>query len=687
MRRIRVLVLLAWATVPAVPALAQIDAAPKVQARLVAERDEIAPGGTVQVALEQKIRPGWHTYWRNPGDAGAPTQIQWSLPPGWQAGAIEWPYPKELPVGPLMDFGYEGKIWLLTRLRAPPDVKPGAAVVHAAVSWLACQQVCIPEDAQLTLPLNVSAAPSPVYPVVAAQFAAARAKLPVHVPWHAAFAWNEALHVYFPVGPIAHPGTARFFPYEGGLIQGIAPQLRGTVRDGIVLTLTPEKKVFPPRMLQGVLELSSDEGALHAYAVTASPGSVPTAHIGSPIALSLPVALAFAFLGGLILNLMPCVLPVLAMKALAIAGRSGKESGRTTNESLAYGMGAVLSFVVLGGVIVALRAGGQSVGWGFQLQEPAAVACFALLMFAVALNLSGVFEVPGIGAGQAFAGRGGLAGAFFTGALAVAVAAPCTAPFMAAALGYALTQSDAVALAIFAALGLGFALPFTAIGLWPPLRRILPKPGAWMSRLRQLLAFPMYATALWLAWVLSIQSDPGHLIGLLVAALALAFGLWVLGATQNARGLKRALGTFPVALALFGVPIFMTMLHGTPQAAALPALADIPSQSFTPVRLNALRAEHRPVFVNVTAAWCVTCLVNERVALNDARVRSAFRARDVAYLVADWSRRNADVSALLDAHGRDGVPLYLYYAPNAIDAKVLPQILTPGEILNAVDSR
>ncbi len=684
MRRNLLLLLLAWATMLAVPAQAQIDAAPKVQARLVAEQDEVAPGGTVQVALEENIRPGWHTYWRNPGDAGAPSEIVWSLPQGWRAGAIEWPTPKELPVGPLMDFGYEGKVWLLTRLHVPDDAKPGAALIQATASWLVCKEVCIPEDAQLALPLDIGAVPSSPLPNVAAQFAAARARLPISAPWPATFAWNKELAVYFATGTNPQFGSARFFPYAGGLIEGVAPQPLGTAPGGIVLKLAPEKKARPPRVLGGVLELTSGDGMLRAFAVEALPGLVPAAHFGNPAMLSLPLALVFAFLGGSILNLMPCVLPVLAMKALAIAGKSGKQSGKATHEAMAYGLGAVLSFVVLGGVIVALRAGGQTIGWGFQLQEPGAVACFALLMFAVALNLSGVFEIPGIGAGQALAGRGGLAGSFFTGALAVAVAAPCTAPFMAGALGFALTQSDAVAVGVFMALGVGFALPFTAIGIWPGLRRLLPKPGAWMPRLRQLLAFPMYATALWLAWVLSIQSDPGRLIGLLVAALALAFGLWVLGATQYAQGLRRVLGVLPVLLALLAVPAFVTMLRGTPQAATLPALADIPSQSFTPMRLSALRAERRPVFVNATAAWCVTCLVNERVALNDARVRAAFRARNVAYLVADWSRRSPDVGALLEAHARDGVPLYLYYAPNAADAKVLPQILTPGEVLSAL---
>ena len=668
------------------PAFGQIDANPKVHARLIAERMDIAPGGTVTVALEEDIRPGWHTYWRNPGDAGAPSEIKWTLPPGWQAGPVQWPYPKELPVGPLMDYGYEGKVWLLSEIKAPPDAVAGAVNIRAAASWLVCQEVCIPEDATLTLPLGISASPLPAYPAVAAQFENARAKLPVAAPWPARFVRRDGLELYVPA-PGAAAQTAQFFPFDQDVIKGIAPQDLARAQGGFVLRLAAGKNARSTHALSGVLELSSADGSLRAYAIEAPPGIVPPVEFVQPSDLTLPLALLFAFLGGLILNLMPCVLPILAMKALAVASHAGKTGAEAAREGLAYGAGAILSFAALGALVIALRTGGAAVGWGFQLQEPIVVALFALLIFAVALNLSGVFEVPGVGAGDAWARHGGLAGAFFTGVLAVAVAAPCTAPFMAAALGFALTQSNVVSLSIFLALGVGFAAPFVSLALWPSLLRLLPKPGAWMMMFRQLLAFPMYATALWLAWVLSVQSDPGRLVLLLIAALALAFGLWALGASQQSTGWKRGAGFAALILALAGVTALMPALAGGSQPTASQSLYGVASEPFTQARLETLRTQSRPVFVNATAAWCVTCMVNEKVALDDSRVRAAFAASRVAYLVADWTRRNTEVTALLNTYGRSGVPLYLYYPPGASQAKILPQILTPEEVLRAVGNR
>ncbi|HEY5049212.1 MAG TPA: protein-disulfide reductase DsbD domain-containing protein [Rhizomicrobium sp.] len=671
----------------AAPAGAQIDSRPRVQAKLVAESGEIAPGGTVAVALEENIRPGWHTYWRNPGDAGAPSEIKWFLPPGWKAGAIQWPYPKDLPVGPLMDYGYEGKVWLLTELKAPSNAPVGATTIRAAVSWLVCQEVCIPEDATLALSLGVTASPLPPYAIVQSQFAAARARLPIAAPWPAIFSRHHGLELYVAAPGVGSPNTiARFFPFEQDVIKGIAPQEQGRAQNGLVLRLAPGKRSWTAPALSGVLELTAADGSTRAFAIDAKPGVVPPANFtqAPKSDLTLPLALLFAFLGGLILNLMPCVLPILAMKALAIASHAGKTGREASREGFAYGIGVVSSFAGLGGLVIALRAGGAAVGWGFQLQEPLVVAGCALLIFAVALNLSGVYEIPGVGVGHALARRGGLWGAFFTGVLAVAVAAPCTAPFMAAALGFALTQSDAVSLLVFIALGVGFAAPFVLLALWPSLLRLLPKPGAWMVTLRQLLAFPMYATALWLAWVLGVQSDPSRLVALLAVALTLAFGLWAFAASRNARGGTRAWGWLALVLSLLAIGKLALLLAGGPPAAASRSLSDIPSEPFTQARLESLRAQDRAVFVNATAAWCVTCMVNERVAFDDSRVRRAFAARRVTYLVADWTRRNAQVTALLNAFGRDGVPLYVYYAPGAADGRVLPQILTPDEVLKAL---
>jgi thiol:disulfide interchange protein DsbD len=391
------------------------------------------------------------------------------------------------------------------------------------------------------------------------------------------------------------------------------------------------------------------------------------------------LALVFAFLGGLILNVMPCVLPILAMKALALADHGARGRG----ESFAYAGGAILSFAVLGLSVLLLRAGGDSVGWGFQLQSPIAVAGFALLVFAVGLNLSGLFEVGSITAGEGLASRGGWVGAFFTGVLAVAVAAPCTAPFMAAALGYALTLSAPVALLVFVALGVGFALPFLLLGLWPRALAFIPKPGPWMLTFKQFLAFPMYGGAAWLVWVLAQEAGPTGVIIILSAFIALALALWLWGVTRDMqRG--RIIGAVAALLILLAGLYGVSLLRNATAAPA--AQATKLGEPFTAAKLASLRAANRAVFVDATAAWCITCLVNEDAVLSRDSVKGAFASKNVAYLVADWTNQNPEITALLKENGRSGVPLYLYYAPGAATPKVLPQILTEAVVLDALGS-
>jgi thiol:disulfide interchange protein DsbD len=675
------------------PAAAQIDSAPKVHAALIAEGGEVAPGGTLPVALEENIRPTWHTYWSNPGEAGFPTDIKWTLPPGWKAGAIQWPYPKRLPVGPLMNYGYEGKVWLLTSVTAPANAAPGLVTLKADASWLVCQEVCIPEEKVLTLDVAVSPSPVAAYVTVKEQFDAARAKIPTPSPWPVTFASGSNLDLF-----VASPSLAKaqlkdvaFYPKSEGVIIGMAPQQLGAANSGLVLRLTPAKNTKTPKTLDGVLVLTSTDGSVQALDVDAKPGDVPPAQFAQSGGEEpgLWLSLLFAFLGGLILNLMPCVLPILAIKALALANVAHGDRGEATREGFAYGIGATLSFVALGGLLLALRAGGQAVGWGFQLQEPAAVAFFALLVFAVGLNLSGVFEFSGgIMAGDSLTRRGGAVGSFFTGVLAVAVAAPCTAPFMAAALGYALTQSAIVAIAVFLALGLGFALPFVLVGLMPGLLRVFPKPGAWMLTFKQLLAFPIYAAAVWLVWVLTQEIGTTALVAILGGMILLAFAAWVWTASRNAGAGWRATGAIFAVFGLIGALASLVLIHGDTVSAVAATSNEtdgIPSQSYTAAKLADLRAQKRAVFVDATAAWCITCMVNEKVALANDSVRNTFARKHIAYLIADWTSRNAEITALLQANGRSGVPLYLYYAPGAANPVVLPQILTEDEVIKAVN--
>ncbi|MDE2181454.1 MAG: thioredoxin family protein [Alphaproteobacteria bacterium] len=685
----RILLILSVVIAMLVPAVAQIDQQPKVHARLISDRDAVRPGGTFAVALEENIRPGWHTYWLNPGDAGAPTEVKWSLPSGWTAGPIQWPYPQREPVGPLMDYGYENTVWLLMDLHAPVGAAAGPVNLRADVTWLVCAEVCVPEEAALNLTVFIDPKAGAPDRITAERFAAARARLPVASPWPMTFARSNGLNLYIrspALAGAAKPVDAQFFPARAGEIADPKPQAFGFAKDGLVLRLPPGTKAAGLSGLDGIVVLTSADKSVQAIEVHAAPGIVPPADFNGVGELSLLLALLFAFLGGLILNIMPCVLPVLAMKALALAGHAGADKAHARAESFSYSLGAILSFVVFGLLIVALRAGGASIGWGFQLQEPVVVVALALVMFAVGLNLSGVYEVGAVTAGESLTRKRGMAGAFFTGVLAVAVAAPCTAPFMAAAIGYGFTQATPVVLAIFLALGLGFALPFLLLGFWPSMHRILPKPGPWMLWLKRILAIPMYGAAAWLLWVLGQQVDRAGLIAALAAVAALGAALAVWGFTRAASSSIRGAGAFAALLVFLGA-LYAVGLVATAKSAAPAAIVHYAGMKVMPysvAKLTDLRREHRAIFIDATASWCITCLVNEEAALSHPAVRDAFEKHHVAFLVADWTNRDPQVTALLQAHGRPGVPLYLYYAPGADEPRVLPQILTEGEVIRAV---
>ncbi|HYK78539.1 MAG TPA: protein-disulfide reductase DsbD domain-containing protein [Micropepsaceae bacterium] len=679
------------------------DDKPKVDTSLVPERAGVAPGGTVTVALNEIIRKKWHTYWINPGDAGAPTTINWHLPPGWSAGAIQWPYPKHLPVGPLMDFGYEDQVALLSDIKAPADAKPGdRANLSADVMLLVCAEVCVPEEKHLTLPMSVTASPPPSNAKTASLFAEARAKLPHASPWSAIYDADDkrfALLIQSPELVTAKPRATEFYPYTDGMVEPAAAQSVGTSDQGLVIesrtghTLANKDKRAGIGKLAGLLVLTGADGRVDALNIEAEPGLVPVSSVTLEAGASgdgLPQLLLFAFLGGLILNLMPCVFPVLSMKALALASNRDAP-GKARAAAFAYGTGAVLSFLVLAGALLGFRAAGMSLGWGFQLQQPLFVTALALLMFAVGLNLSGLYEFGGArvaNLGGGLARKEGASGSFFTGVLAVVVATPCTAPFMGAAMGYALTANADEALAIFAALGLGFAAPFVLVGLVPGALRLLPRPGAWMTTLRQMLAFPMYGAAVWLVWVLSLQTGSDGVLAALAAALLLSFALWVYGRSQGTSGLRRAAGLVAAALALLGTGILIPRAGaGTPPAsAATPSQSALGYEPFSAARLQALRAEGRPVFINATAAWCITCLVNEKVALSGTKLARAFADQKVAALKADWTNQDSEITALLASHGRSGVPLYLYFGPGAEAPIILPQLLTESTVLAALNS-
>lgn len=664
-----------------------------VAVELVAEHQGIAPGETIHVALRQRIQKGWHTYWRNSGDSGEPTQLKWTAPAGWQASGFIWPAPVRIPVGPLMNYGYEGEVLLPMTLSAPANAKVGDKVtLKAAVSLLVCAEVCVPEDDALTLSLPVTSAPSPSDPAWAKPIAAALAAAPQAAGLTAAFQPHAAgVALAITGAPLrrADMADAYFFPFESTVIDHAKPQAIERGPQGLTLTLAPGYAFQggkTPVSLAGVLAVSGK-----AYEVAAAPGPPPAgaSGLGPPppkgsggADLGLAAAALFALLGGLILNLMPCVFPILAMKAASLAGHGGGEHAEARRQGLAFGGGSVLTFLGLAGVLIALKAAGSAIGWGFQLQSPPVVAVLCLLMLAVALNLSGLFEMGTSlqGAGSGLAGRGGMLGAFFTGALAVVVAAPCTAPFMGPALGWALTQTPVAALTVFFALGVGFAAPFVLVAFAPSLLSRLPRPGAWMEIFRKALAFPMYGAAAWLAWVLAQQAGADDLAKLFAAAVTVGLAAWLAGLAQR----RAASGASPLGLTL-GAGLLAALAVATvtwPQDKG----AELQAEPYSSARVAALRAEGRPVFVNYTAAWCVSCQVNDKVALSTHAVAQAFARHKVAYLKADWTKRDGAIAAELASHGRAGVPLYLVYGTGGDDGVILPSILTPDIVVKAVEA-
>jgi thiol:disulfide interchange protein DsbD len=479
-------------------------------------------------------------------------------------------------------------------------------------------------------------------------------------------------------GPELGPATvadASFIPDHAGLIQDDAAQPLSVRQGGFVLTLALVKGARPDAGLSGILSVRDRIGQQTDVELHAVPGTAPV-----PAFPPLRRVLLFAFLGGLILNLMPCVFPVLAMKAVALA--QGAARGKARTHGLFYTAGVLVTFAALGAALLVARAAGTAAGWGVQFASPVFVAAMAWLLFGVGLNLSGVYAFgTGLtGTGSTLAARGGHLGSFFTGLLAVLVATPCTAPFMGVAIAAGLAAPPAVTMLVFLVMGLGLAAPYAAFSAVPSLARLMPRPGRWMDVLKQGLAFPMYGGAAWLLWVVSQEAGSAGVLGTAAGFVLLGFAAWVLGVSQQASNRNRR---FAQSAAVAAVLLAAAVLSGIAVAPGTPAVVGTSegAEAFSPTRLAALRAEGRPVFVNMTAAWCVTCLVNERVAISTGPVQRAFASEHVAYLKGDWTRQDPAISSFLREYGRDGVPLYVYYPPHDGAPVVLPQILTENAVL------
>ena len=674
------------------PVNAQGAAANHIAAALRIE-GPAAPGGTVMVALEMKPTKGWHGYWSNPGDAGFGMTLTWSqggAPADAAFGRPLYPVPETLVMAGLMNHVYEHDYAVLVPYRVPADAPPGAVLpIAVAAQWLACtDKICVPEQARLAAEVRVSAPGSPA--VTSAQFDQWRARLPAPLGSPARITIDgKVLRLGIPLPASVALEAPHVFVGDERVIDYAAPQDFRRQGDLLVITLARADKVTTvPTALTGVLKLNRSGDGL---AFVAAAGNVPAG--GEPVASAAPAAapasLAWlvlaALAGGLLLNVMPCVFPILSLKALSLA-RAGESEAEAQREGLAYTAGVVLACAGLGALLLTLRAGGSEVGWAFQLQDPAVVALLLLLALAITANLAGLYEfaVPGFvnRAGGNRGGGSGVSGAFATGLLAAFVATPCTGPFMAAAMGAALLLPVAEAMLLFVALGLGLALPFLAIAFVPPLRRALPRPGAWMVRFRHAMAVPMALTALALAWLTWRLAGPAILTSELVLGGLLLVLLILIGRRQR-RG-RGSLGIGTVGLSGVGLAAALVPLLLTPQAPG-EASGILPSQPFSAQALATARASGKPVFVWLTADWCLTCKVNERVAIEREETRLAFARAGVVVLKGDWTRRDPEITRYLATQGAAGVPLYVWYQRPGAAPVVLPQLLTPASLISVAD--
>jgi thiol:disulfide interchange protein len=701
---ISILLLLACST------QAQVVIGDHVDAELVAEMTGIAPGQDTWVALRLDHMENWHTYWKNPGDAGRATEITWTLPEGVTAGDIVWPTPKriELPAD-LVDFGYENEIFLLVPLSIPASYQGESLDITANAQWLECEDICIPGGAVVSLSLPVMDATqiTPNEQWVEA-FSLTRASIPTsNVSFDSTFSISEGnlnILVQATEAVFADASEISFIPGEHRVFNYVSPQEITYQLSSLQLTQEHHPRFSAaPEEITGLLLVTDESGQQISYEIAATPDGISASDLGGLLAanaegitnatavseMNLLLVFAFALLGGLILNLMPCVFPVLSLKVLSLASNSKSSQQEKRLHGLAYTAGVIVAFLILASVLLSLQAGGALIGWGFHLQSPWFISLLIFLFFIMGLSMSGVVEFGTsiMGVGTELQDKEGYTGSFFTGILASVVASPCTAPFMGAALGFAFTQTASIALTVFVALGLGMALPFLLVSFNPTLSKLLPHPGKWMLTFKQILAFPLYATAVWLLWVLGNQTGTDGMALVIACCVLLAAAAWLY---QRRHDIQSAFWRYANALIILlclavTIGVVRSPLLET-QTIASGISEDAAYEAYSDARLAELRSNGQPVFVNMTASWCITCLVNEKVALNSEAVITALAENNITYLKGDWTNNDPEITEVLRRYETSGVPLYLMYPSDpSLPAEVLPQILTTGVVLDAIE--
>jgi thiol:disulfide interchange protein DsbD len=651
-------------------------------AEMVTLAPSISPGGTLQAGLVLTLEEPWHVYWINAGDSGQPPKVEWTLPEGITAGPMQFTAPSRLPLGPLMDFGYEDLAPFPILLRAAPSVKTGPIHLDAKVSWLVCREVCIPGKAHLGL--NLTVAPNGPPPIDRGALGTALTLLPKPLPASAKMSvLGGANDFVITLLTDQKASDVEFYPYDPDQIQNAADQTFEPIHGGFHLRVkrSPDLTALPAQM-HGLLKLN--DKLSYEFTVPVVPGEMePTAAApkgsGSAATLTWVSAIGLALVGGIILNLMPCVFPVLFLKGLALVQSTGEERSRMRRHGLVYTLGILVSFWIIVAILLVLRAGGSQAGWGFQLQSPVFIAILASFLFLFALSLAGQFDI-GLSltsTGGELAKKEGYAGSFFTGVLATIVATPCTAPLMGAAVGFALAQPPAVTFAVFTALGLGLAIPYLLLTLEPSWTRLLPRPGAWMETLKQLTSVPLFATVIWLVWVYGrlFSADSGqatdHIARLLLGLLVLAIAGWTLGRWPAKAG--SAIAATLLCLAAIAIPL------------TEPKADTLTWQPYSQQALDTARAAGHPVFIDFTAAWCLSCQVNEKAVLRSGDVEHQLSTRNVTLLRADWTHEDPEITKQLASLGRSGVPTYVLYPGGAKSTPdVLPELLTKSLVLDAI---
>jgi DsbC/DsbD-like thiol-disulfide interchange protein/cytochrome c biogenesis protein CcdA len=662
---------------------------PNINARFVAESDTPKAGETVNLALLMTPKPTWHGYWINPGDAGIPTTLDWTLPEGVSVGELRYPVPETLIIAGIMNYVYEGEYALLLPVTLSEDLAPGTVLpLSVKAEWLACtDEVCVPENQTLNFTLTVG--DGAIDDARKGRFDAWRGNLPAPLGSEAQYSVSgETVRIAIPLPNSVELEDAYFFSETDGIIDYSAPQK--LMRGDDMLIIETGAYGAGDGVMQGVLRIGEHRGLSltakdageDAFAGFADGASdiLGNGEGGADLALgenSLTIffiAFGGAVLGGLLLNIFPCVFPILSLKAISLA-KAGGAASEARRDALAYTAGIILFCLLLGGAMLGFRALGAEIGWGFQLQDPRIIFVLLILFTGIALNLAGLFEFGTVSVGNDLANKGGAQGAFWTGALAALVATPCSAPFMAGAMGAAILLPPAAGLLIFVGLGLGLALPFLLLGFIPALRKMMPKPGAWMDKFRKIMAVPMFFSVLALIWLLGQQIGNDGLLLALAGALSFALFLWWYGTRQRGGSVRSWLPVAPAFAAALAALLLLPLGGAVSGSAGVSSNETLASEPFSYDTLASLRSDGKPVFAYFTADWCITCKANEAAALQRTATADAFAAADVTVLKGDWTRQDAEITRYLEEHGRSGVPLYVYYAPGG-EPQILPQVLT-----------